>query len=58
MGRSPYPEDNPLPQVNDSDPKLVQGEHSQAWPSVTFGFEFDPSQLARALNVDWVRENS
>lgn len=26
--------------------------------SVTFGFEFDPSQLAKATKVDWVRKNA
>jgi hypothetical protein len=25
--------------------------------SVTFGFEFDPSQLVKAANVQWVRKN-
>ena len=26
--------------------------------SVTFGFEFDPSQLVKATKVDWVRKNA
>jgi len=26
--------------------------------SVTFGFEFDPSQLVKAAKVDWVRKNA
>ena len=26
--------------------------------SVTFGFEFDPSQLVKAAKVDWVKKNT
>jgi hypothetical protein len=36
----------------------VYREHARPWHSVTFGIEFDPSQLVRALAVDWVRTNS
>ena len=36
----------------------VQREHSRPWHSVTFGFEFDPSQLVRAVGIDWVRRNA
>jgi len=36
----------------------VQREHSHTWHSVAFGFEFDPSQLVRALSVPWVRANA
>lgn len=36
----------------------VQREHSRPWHSVAFGFEFDPSQLARAVGVAWVRANA
>ena len=36
----------------------VQRENSRPWHSVAFGFEFDPSQLMRALSVDWVRRNA
>lgn len=45
-------------QVEGSTGSHVWGEHCRAWHSVTFGFEFDPSQLVRALAVDWVRANS
>ena len=36
----------------------VQRENSRPWHSVDFGFEFDPSQLLRAVGVDWVRRNA
>ncbi len=36
----------------------VQREHSRPWHSVAFGFEFDPSQLVRAVGVAWVRANA
>ena len=36
----------------------VQREHSRLWHSVSFGFDFDPSQLVRAVKVDWVRKNA
>ncbi len=36
----------------------VQREHCRPWHSVAFGFEFDPSQLVRALGVGWVRANA
>ncbi len=36
----------------------VQREGFRPWHSVRFGFEFDPSQLVRALSVDWVRRNA
>jgi hypothetical protein len=36
----------------------VQREHVRPWHSVTFGFEFDPAQLIRAVRVDWVRANA
>lgn len=36
----------------------VQRDNSRPWHSVTFGFEFDPSQLLRAVSVDWVRRNA
>ncbi len=36
----------------------LQRENSRPWHSVAFGFEFDPSQLVRAVSVDWVRRNA
>ena len=36
----------------------AQREHSRPWHSVAFGFEFDPSQLVRAVRVAWVRTNA
>ena len=36
----------------------VQREHSRPWHSVDFGLEFDPSQLVRAVRVEWVRRNA
>ena len=36
----------------------VQRENSRPWHSVAFGFEFDPSQLVRAMSVAWVRANA
>jgi hypothetical protein len=36
----------------------VQREHSRPWHSVTFGFEFDPPQLVRAVEVSWVKGNA
>jgi hypothetical protein len=36
----------------------VQRENSRPWHSVAFGFEFDPSQLVRAVSVEWVRRNA
>ena len=38
--------------------RQVLREHFQPWHSVTFGFEFDPSQLVKAVSVDWVRRNA
>ena len=32
----------------------VQMENCLVWHSVTFGFEFDPSQLIEAVKVDWL----
>ena len=36
----------------------VLREHSRPWHSLTFGFEFDPSQLVKAVSIDWVRRNA
>ncbi|MDB6027904.1 MAG: hypothetical protein JWM68_4127 [Verrucomicrobiales bacterium] len=36
----------------------VQHENSRCWHSVDFGFEFDPSQLLKAVSVDWVQRNA
>ena len=36
----------------------VQREHSRPWHAVAFGFEFDPSQLVRAVGTAWVRANA
>ena len=36
----------------------VQREHSRPWHSIAFGFEFDPSQLVRAMSVGWVTANA
>jgi hypothetical protein len=35
----------------------IQSENSSFNHSVSFGFEFDPSQLVDAINVDWVIKN-
>ena len=37
---------------------LVQGENQGSWHSVSFGFEFEPSQLSAAVTESWVRKNS
>jgi hypothetical protein len=36
----------------------VQRGHYRHWHSVTFRFQFDPSQLVKAVSVDWVRRNA
>ncbi len=36
----------------------VQREHGLIEHSVQFGFEFDPSQLLKAVKVDWVKRNA
>ena len=36
---------------------IIQNENSQFNHSVSFGFEFDPSQLVAAIKVDWVKRN-
>ena len=36
----------------------VLNENSRSWHSVHFGFEFDPSQLVRAVSVDWVKRSA
>jgi hypothetical protein len=36
----------------------VQRENTSSWHSVQFGFEFDPSQLVKAVAVDWVKRNA
>lgn len=36
----------------------LQRENSRPWHCVAFGFEFDPSQMVRAVRVDWVRQNA
>jgi hypothetical protein len=33
---------------------LVRGEHAQFWHAVSFGFEFEPGQLAEALAASWL----
>ena len=35
----------------------VQRENSRPWHSIRFGFEFDPSQLLRAVSVHRVKRN-
>lgn len=35
----------------------IQNENSRFNHSVSFGFEFDPSQLLTAIKVDWVKRN-
>jgi hypothetical protein len=35
----------------------IQNENSRFNHSVSFGFEFDPSQLVAAIKVDWVKRN-
>ena len=35
----------------------IQTENSRFNHSVSFGFEFDPSQLVQAVRVDWVKRN-
>jgi len=35
----------------------IQNENSRFKHSVSFGFEFDPSQLIAAIKVDWVKRN-
>lgn len=52
--------------VNSCGHMLVEGstgfhvfrENSHPWHSVQFGFEFDPSQLSKAIRVSWVRKNA
>jgi hypothetical protein len=36
----------------------VQRESTRPWHAVRFGFEFDPSQLEKAVNTEWVRRNA
>ena len=36
----------------------VQRENSRWWHAVTFGFDFDPSQLIAAVKVGWVLRNA
>jgi hypothetical protein len=36
----------------------VQRAHTRAWHAVQFGFEFEPSQLLKAVAVDWVKRNA
>ena len=36
----------------------VQRENIRSWHSVQFGFEFDPSQLVKALSEEWVKRNA
>jgi hypothetical protein len=38
--------------------RQVHRENTRVWHSVTFGFEFDPSQLKTAANVDWIKRNA
>ena len=35
----------------------IQNENSRFNHSVSFGFEFDPSQLVEAVKADWVKRN-
>jgi hypothetical protein len=35
---------------------FVQGENAHFWHSVSFGFEFEPGQLAAALKESWLRQ--
>ena len=35
----------------------IKNENSRFNHSVSFGFEFDPSQLVEAIKVDWVKRN-
>ncbi|MEK8034998.1 hypothetical protein AACH06_29635 [Ideonella sp. DXS29W] len=37
---------------------LIQGENQVSWDSVSFGFEFEPSQLSAAVAEPWVRKNA
>lgn len=37
---------------------LVQDENQGSWHSVSFGFEFEPSQLSTAVAESWVRKNA
>jgi hypothetical protein len=36
----------------------VQRENTRPWHAVHFGFEFDPSQLVKAVSVEWVKRNA
>jgi hypothetical protein len=36
----------------------VHRENSRPWHAIHFGFEFDPSQLTKAVSVEWVRKNA
>jgi hypothetical protein len=36
----------------------VHRDHSHPWQAVHFGFEFDPSQLAKAVATEWVQSNA
>lgn len=38
--------------------RLIQGESQASWHSVSFGFEFEPSQLSAAVAEPWVRQNA
>jgi hypothetical protein len=35
----------------------VQRENTRPWHPVHFGFEFDPSQLVKAVSSEWVMRN-
>jgi hypothetical protein len=34
---------------------LVRSENTETWHSISFGFEFEPSLLSRALTDSWLR---
>jgi hypothetical protein len=36
----------------------VQRDHSHPWHAVHFGFDFDPSQLAKAVATEWVQRHA
>lgn len=36
----------------------VMRENCHPWHSVHFGFEFEPQQLLRAVNVEWVKSTA
>jgi hypothetical protein len=35
----------------------IQRRSVRVWQVVHFGFEFDPSQLVKAVSAEWVRKN-